>query len=60
VYSFYPGKLSQVGAFTANDHAFCFVYILKTKHIGTHRSASFLKTALKIADGFIKKRFAAL
>src|SRR5207302_646790 len=43
-YSFHPGEFPQVRAFPPNNHAFCLVNVLKTKHIGTHTFPSFNRT----------------
>src|SRR6266702_6237250 len=48
-YSFNLGKFPQVRAFTPNNHEFCFVNILKTKHIGTHMFPSFNRTDCSLA-----------
>src|SRR5437763_1021973 len=70
-YPIKSGQFSQVRAFPPNNHEFCCVNILKTKHKGTHTFPSFNRTDFSLTartslhlssldDSFLSRRGSAL
>src|SRR5215472_16098490 len=53
-YSFHLGEFPQIRAFPPNNHAFCLVNVLKTKHIGTHLFPSSGKSFFDTVDDILR------